>query len=55
MRRVLRLYYRYLATGGVTFSKNREVTVNETYDWAMLPETFLQAATEPKTGRSLRW
>lgn len=35
MRRVLRLYYRYLATGGVTFSKNREVTVNETYDWAI--------------------
>ena len=35
MRRVLRLYYRYLATGEVTFSKNREVTVNETYDWAI--------------------
>ena len=34
-RRVLRLYYRYLATGQVAFSKNREVTVNETYDWAI--------------------
>ena len=35
MRRILRLYYRYLATGEVTFSKNRETTVNETYDWAI--------------------
>lgn len=35
MRRVLRLYYRYLATGEVTFSKTREVTVNETYEWAI--------------------
>lgn len=34
-RRVLRLYYRYLATGQVAFSKKREVTVNETYDWAI--------------------
>lgn len=35
MRRILRLYYRYLATGEVTFSKNREITVNEAYDWAI--------------------
>ena len=34
-RRVLRLYYRYLATGQVAFSKKREVTVNDTYDWAI--------------------
>ena len=34
-RRVLRLYYRYLATGQVAFSKNREVTVNDTYEWAI--------------------
>ena len=35
VRRVLRLYYRYLATGQVMFSKTREVTANETYDWAI--------------------
>jgi len=35
VRRVLRLYYRYLATGQVAFSKNREVTVNDTYEWAI--------------------
>ena len=35
VRRVLRLYYRYLATGQVMFSKPREVTANETYDWAI--------------------
>ena len=35
VRRVLRLYYRYLATGQVSFSKNREISVNETYDWAI--------------------
>ena len=34
-RRVLRLYYRYLATGQVAFSKNREVNVNKTYEWAI--------------------
>ena len=34
-RRVLRLYYRYLATGQVAFSKNRESTVNDTYEWAI--------------------
>ena len=34
-RRVLRLYYRYLATGQVTFSKKREVTVNDAYEWAI--------------------
>ena len=34
-RRVLRLYYRYLATGQVAFSKNREVNVNRTYEWAI--------------------
>ena len=34
-RRVLRLYYRYLATGQVAFSKNRERTVNDTYEWAI--------------------
>lgn len=34
-RRVLRLYYRYLATGQVAFSKNRESTVNGTYEWAI--------------------
>ena len=34
-RRVLRLYYRYLATGQVAFSKNREATVNKTYEWAI--------------------
>ena len=34
-RRVLRLYYRYLATGQVAFSKNRENTVNDTYEWAI--------------------
>lgn len=35
VRRVLRLYYRYLATGQVAFSKNREITVNKTYEWAI--------------------
>ena len=35
VRRVLRLYYRYLATGQVTFSKNRETSINDTYDWAI--------------------
>ena len=34
-RRVLRLYYKYLATGQVAFSKNREVNVNKTYEWAI--------------------
>ena len=34
-RRVLRLYYRYLATGQVAFSKNREVNANKTYEWAI--------------------
>ena len=34
-RRVLRLYYRYLATGQVAFSKNREVNGNKTYEWAI--------------------
>lgn len=34
-RRVLRLYYRYLATGQVAFSKNRENTVNDTYEWTI--------------------
>lgn len=34
-RRVLRLCYRYLATGQVAFSKNRESTVNDTYEWAI--------------------
>lgn len=34
-RRVLRLYYRYLATGQVAFSKNWESTVNDTYEWAI--------------------
>ena len=34
-RRVLRLYYRYLATGQVAFSKNRESTVNDAYEWAI--------------------
>jgi len=34
-RRVLRLYYRYLATGQVAFSKNREVNVNKAYEWAI--------------------
>ncbi len=35
VRRVLRLYYRYLATGQVSFSKNKGITVNDTYDWAI--------------------
>ena len=35
VRRVLRLYYRYLATGQVAFSKAREISVNDTYDWAI--------------------
>ena len=35
VRRVLRLYYRYLATGQVAFSKKREVSANDTYDWAI--------------------
>ncbi len=34
-RRVLRLYYRYLATGQIAFSKDREITVNDTYEWAI--------------------
>lgn len=29
------MYYRYLATGQVAFSKNREVNVNKTYEWAI--------------------
>ena len=41
-RRVLRLYYRYLATGQVAFSKNREVNVNKTYEWAI--KTFYFSA-----------
>ena len=39
-RRILRLYYRYLATGQVIFSKNWEVTVNDTYEWAIKPLYF---------------
>ena len=35
VRRVLRLYYRYLATGQMAFSKKREATVNKTYEWAI--------------------
>ena len=35
VRRVLRLYYRYLATGQVAFSKNRGASINDTYDWAI--------------------
>jgi len=35
VRRVLRLYYRYLATGQVAFSKSREAVVNKTYEWAI--------------------
>ena len=35
VRRVLRLYYRYLATGQISFSKKRESNVNDTYDWAI--------------------
>lgn len=35
VRRILRLYYRYLATGQVAFSKKREVNANDTYDWAI--------------------
>ncbi len=35
VRRILRLYYRYLATGQVAFSKNREISINKTYDWAI--------------------
>ena len=35
VRRVLRLYYRYLATGQVSFTKNKGITVNDTYDWAI--------------------
>lgn len=31
----MRLYYRYLATELVAFSKNRESTVNNTYEWAI--------------------
>ena len=42
VRRVLRLYYRYLATGQVAFSKNREITVNKTYEWAI--KTFYFSA-----------
>lgn len=34
-RRVLRLYYRYLATGQVMFSKTREISANKTYEWAI--------------------
>ena len=41
-RRVLRLYYRYLATGQVSFSKNREKSLNKTYDWAI--KTFYFSA-----------
>ena len=35
VRRVLRLYYRYLATGQVAFSKKREISTHDTYDWAI--------------------
>lgn len=35
VRRILRLYYRYLATGQVSFSKTREISVNSIYDWAI--------------------
>ena len=35
VRRVLRLYYRYLATGQISFVKNRGASVNDTYDWAI--------------------
>lgn len=35
VRRILRLYYRYLATGQVSFSKKREASANDTYDWAI--------------------
>ena len=35
VRRVLRPYYRYLATGQAAFSKNRGASVNDTYDWAI--------------------
>ena len=41
-RRVLRLYYRYLATGQVSFSKSREKSINKTYDWAI--KTFYFSA-----------
>lgn len=34
-RRVLRLYYRYLATGRLTGKKERAPKSNETYDWAI--------------------
>lgn len=35
VRRILRLYYRYLATGQVAFSKKREISTQDTYDWAI--------------------
>ncbi len=40
VRRVLRLYYRYLATGEVAFSKKREICVNDTYNWAIITLYF---------------
>lgn len=42
VRRVLRLYYRYLATGKLSFSKKRESGVNNTYDWAIKNSIFQQ-------------
>ena len=35
VRRVLRLHYRYLATGQLSFSKKRECKINKTFDWAI--------------------
>jgi len=41
-RRILRLYYRYLATGRLTAPKKRELVSNEVYDWAI--KTFYFSA-----------
>ena len=35
VRRVLRLYYRYLATGQLILPKNRKPAVNDVYEWAI--------------------
>ena len=41
-KRVLRLYFRYLATGQISFSKKRERNVKDDYDWAI--KTFYFSA-----------
>jgi len=41
-RRILRLYYKYLATGRLTAPKKRELVNNEIYDWAI--KTFYFSA-----------